>query len=599
MPEPINPYMVEFPESIRIEVSRLGIQHNSRLVEALDYDLNQYPQLRGLIDTIPLIDKSALEIAKTFDQEDIDLILGMREIWVFMRWSDFSAWEECSREDIKWVILGKKLTKIKELFWDDAIFEEQKTIPFAGFLEILEISDEWISRIENLSQVWMVLTFEDFSLIEELSKYHYSLLLKLFTEKIVQNKTDSYNTFISLSKYKEMRIVDIICLLWIQDANSFSVIFWWMYALLDDFPDFRLFFSIKDSKSFFSSFKDYLDKEFPIKNIEPWGISPLIQRLFRIWDDRENVRQQSSNCFLVAWLYSLLRNPYFLSYLWENLTLSERNWFRSKWNYSFDDRSTYTIDSHDIRSDQRVPRVMWYDSQDLLDFGLWIKAEYDKKSSFYGISLPNWFWEILRRYFTKDWKPKKSFISKVSKEIEVSSGIFYTLWMEKERRSQSIWAIHWPIGYRILEASYNFHHRDRLWKKVIILWGLGRWAKELSNNWGKTIDVFQTFLPETDWKIYNSSLWEIWKVQLQHALRLLQTWQSIICMSIDTKENESPYFEIEWFKMAINHAYSVKSFDKSTWEIEIVNPWDSSQSKLFTIDTFLEIFDETIIALKK
>ncbi len=59
----------------------------------------------------------------------------------------------------------------------------------------------------------MVLTFEDFSLIEELSKYHYSLLLKLFTEKIVQNKTDSYNTFISLSKYKEMRIVDIICLL--------------------------------------------------------------------------------------------------------------------------------------------------------------------------------------------------------------------------------------------------------------------------------------------------------------------------------------------------------------------------------------------------
>ena len=70
-------------------------------------------------------------------------------------------------------------------------------------------------------------------------------------------------------------------------------------------------------------------------------------------------------------------------------------------------------------------------------------------------------------------------------------------------------------------------------------------------------------------------------------------------MSIDTKENESPYFEIEWFKMAINHAYSVKSFDKSTWEIEIVNPWDSSQSKLFTIDTFLEIFDETIIALKK
>lgn len=72
--------MVEFPESIRIEVSRLGIQHNSRLVEALDYDLNQYPQLRGLIDTIPLIDKSALEIAKTFDQEDIDLILGMREI---------------------------------------------------------------------------------------------------------------------------------------------------------------------------------------------------------------------------------------------------------------------------------------------------------------------------------------------------------------------------------------------------------------------------------------------------------------------------------------------------------------------------------------
>lgn len=486
--------MVEFPESIRIEVSRLGIQHNSRLVEALDYDLNQYPQLRGLIDTIPLIDKSALEIAKTFDQEDIDLILGMREIWVFMRWSDFSAWKECSREDIKWVISGKNLKKIKELFWDDAIFEDQKTIPFAGFLGLIDISDEWVSRIENLSEAWMVLTFEDFSVIEELSKYHYCLLLKLFTEKIVQNKIDTYNTFISLDKFYQMRIVDVVCLLAIPDAISFSVIFWWMYALLDDFPDFRLFFNIKDSKSFFSSFKDYLDKEFPIKNTEPWGISPLIQRLFRIWDDRENVRQQSSNCFLVAWLYSLLRNPYFLSYLWENLTLSEGNWFRSKWNYSFDDRSTYTIDSHDIRSDQRVPRVMWYDSQDLLDFGLWIKAEYDKKSSFYGISLPNWFWEILRRYFTKDWKPKKSFISKVSKEIEVSSGIFYTLWMEKERRSQSIWAIHWPIGYRILEASYNFHHRDRLWKKVIILWGLGRWAKELSNNWGKTIDVFQTFL---------------------------------------------------------------------------------------------------------
>ncbi len=602
MPEPINPYLLEFSESTRIELIRLGVPHTERLVKNLEVDFSQYPHLKSLIELIPLINKSAFEIAKTFDQDDIDLILRLKESWIFICWSDFWFWKECSKEDITSTITGKNFQKILELFWGDSVLcDGQKMIPFIGFLKLIDISDEWVMRIENLSRAWMVLTFDDFSIIESLSEYHYSLLLKLFLEKIVQNNSNTYDSYVSIEKYQDMRIVDIVAFIWIKDMASLSTIFWWMYTLLDDFPGFRLHTSIKDSQSFFSSFSDYINNKFPIKDIKSWEIYPLIQRLFRIWDTRENIRQKSSNCFLVAWLCWLIRNPYFLCDLWEKLTISEGAWFNSKWRYTLNQDSTYIIDSEDIRSDHRVPSVIWCGDEELFAFGLWVKDQYDNWSRFFGINIPNWFWEVLRRYFTKDWKPKKSFISMVSKQIKESSGIFYTLWLEKERRSQSIHSIQWPIGYRILEATYNLHRRERLPETIIQLrWWLWRWAKELSNKWWQLVDVLQTFLSKMDWKIYTSNLWELWKIKLQHALRLLCTWQSIICMSIDIEQEDGNlYFDIEWFKMARNHAYSVKSFNESTWEIEVINPWDSSKSKIFTFDTFIEIFDEIVIALKK
>lgn len=270
------------------------------------------------------------------------------------------------------------------------------------------------------------------------------------------------------------------------------------------------------------------------------------------------------------------------------------------WEYQFDKDIKSTIKTQDIHSDHVLPTFIWFDTSDLLKFGEWIKERYDAGLWFFNLENPNLFWELIRRYFTKEWKPKKSFASMVRKQIESSSWIFYEIWLEKTRLDESIKSIQGPIGYKILEAAHNFYKINKRWTHVIRLWKERKWAKVISDNWWLTEEVFKVFLPESDWKVYVTWLKsELWRIQLTHALNQLNSWHSVIWATITKKEGEPSYFSIKWFKMARNHAYSIKSYDEASWRIEVVNPWDTSKSKFFSKDEFCDIFDKITIALSK
>ena len=577
-------------------VLQLSRFHNLQAAAAIEVDLTQFPHIKPLIDNIPLIDKEALEIAITFDKSDVDLFLRLKDAWVFVRWSDFEVWKNFDKVDIESLLDASKLKRIQEITGDDSIFVWKKSIPFSVLWTVLDISDEGVGRIEELTQLWAEIIFDDFEFIDGLSDIHFHLLKRVFWWWIWQNRDTDEKNYISFEKFRSIAIVDVVNMLRFQ-GKDFGTIFLSMYSIIEEYPDFRLTHDMVDITSFYKWFEDYLKILFPQKEYDWEWPNELTRRLFRIWDEnRDSVVQKSSNCFLVAWLYGLIRNPYFLSNLNNDLTKQQWSWFQSTWTYAFPSWVDHVIRIHDIRSDHKTPSMMWYDSKEILDFAIWVKERHATWKWFYWVEVPHLLWEILRRYFTQQGKPRKSFIQKIQKEFDSGSGIFYRIWLEKERIKQSIQSIRWPIGYRILEAAHNLDNIDMI---SINIAALIKWAKNLSNQGGSMEEVFKKFLGNDEWKVYSTHSWEIWKIELIHALQLLKTWQAIIGMSIADKTKENPYFTLDGFKMARGHAYSIKSYNEKTRNIEIINPWDTSISKVFSINEFIKTFDKVIIAFKK
>jgi hypothetical protein len=228
---------------------------------------------------------------------------------------------------------------------------------FIEFVELSTLNKEDITKCSELNGIiWNQIHFQEWKIISGWSNQKYDIYKGLYTNRHYTpwDYFDANENQISIQFYENAVTEEELTILVSLNQNDAIRLIHTILEIERIFPDFK--YTWWNNAKILEDFYDKLWKKY-IKNDSyiTKSLSPHLQEPFLLDQPNWDIKQNSSNCYFVAALWSLMKNPKYRMILEKSMVQLDKD----TWKYTFPDGNEITVTQEEINDYENSSHKDW------------------------------------------------------------------------------------------------------------------------------------------------------------------------------------------------------------------------------------------------